>query len=161
MKRVILSLLAVAAIAAACAEDDATGEFALATEPTTTTVAVEPDLGVDLDAAADPAAPIEIPDNALDFTGQAEVTVQVQDNKFEQRVILIDPGTMVTWINEGIQPHNVQPAVDGAFDAIPTGDLDPGVSGARTFADAGDYPYFCSLHGTARNGQTGRIIVVA
>mgnify|MGYP007000353767 len=24
----------------------------------------------------------------------------------------------------------------------------------------GDFPYFCSLHGTATNGQTDRVIVV-
>jgi plastocyanin len=161
MKRLILSLLVLAAAAAACTDDDPSGAFAAIADPPTTTAAVEPEIEVDLDAAADPEAEIEIPENALDFSGQTEVTVEVQDNSFTQRIIVIDPGTTVTWTNEGIQPHNVKPAIEGAFVPIGTGELDPGVSDSRTFDDAGDYPYFCSLHGTPRNGQTGRIIVVA
>lgn len=149
MKRLILSLLLASAVIVACSDDDTDDT---STDDGTTTTTTE---------ESDEPGEIEIPDNALDFTGQTEVTVEVQDNTFEQRVILIDPGTTVTWTNEGIQPHNVQPAVEGAFTPIDTGELEPGESNARTFDDAGDYPYFCSLHGTATNGQTGRIIVVA
>ncbi len=147
MKRPILSLLIASAVVVACSDD--------ADDTSTTTAAAEPEAEAELEPGE-----IEIPENALDFTGQTEVAVEVQDNTFEQRIILIDPGTTVTWTNEGIQPHNVQPAVEGAFTPINTGELDPGTSNSRTFADAGDYPYFCSLHGTANNGQTGRIIVV-
>lgn len=107
------------------------------------------------------AAPIDIPDDALDLTGQTEVTVTVDDNFFAQKVIVVDAGTTVTWTNEGQQPHNVKPAEENAFSSIDTGDLDPGASADRTFDDAGDFPYFCSLHGTATNGQTGRIIVAS
>ncbi len=159
MRRPILTLLALGLASAGCVEDDPAGTFAAVITPTTTMVAVEPEIDIDLDA--DPAEPIDIPDNALDFTGQTEVVVTVQDNRFEQRIIVIAPGTKVTWLNEGIQPHNVKPAIEGAFAPIETGELDPDATAARTFAEAGDYPYFCSLHGTPRRGQTGRIIVVS
>ena len=35
-----------------------------------------------------------------------------------------------------------------------------GMSASLTFDAPGDFPYYCSLHGTADNGQTGRVIVV-
>ena len=156
MKRLLLALVLACAVAVACSDD--TDDTASADDTSTD---ADADAESDTDTDADEPTEIEIPDNALDFTGQAEVAVEVQDNTFEQRVILVDPGTTVTWTNEGIQPHNVQPAVEGAFTPIDTGELEPGASNSRTFDTAGDYPYFCSLHGTARNGQTGRIIVVA
>ena len=53
------------------------------------------------------------------------------------------------------------PAIDAAFEPIATADLAvKGDSASLVFATPGDFPYFCSLHGTARNGQTARIIVV-
>lgn len=157
MSKLIWTLVVAGLALAACAEDDPAGTFASGITTTTTLTVTEPE--IDLVAAADPAEPVEIPDDALDFTGQVDVEVTVQDNVFEQRVIVISPGTRVTWINEGLQPHNVKPAIDGAFVPIQTGELDPGLRQARTFTDAGDYPYYCSLHGTPRQGQTGRIIV--
>lgn len=153
-------VLALALLAAACAEDDPHGAFAESMVTTTSTAAPQEQTEVDLAAAADPEAEIEIPDDALDWTGQAEVEVTVEDNYFIQRVILIDPGTRVSWINEGVVSHNVLPAIEGAFVPINTGELEPGQRQVRTFDTAGDFPYYCSLHGTARQGQTGRIIVV-
>lgn len=133
-----------AAVAGGCASDD---PIAGATEP-------------DTDTGSEAAEVIEIPDDALDFTGESEVTVTIQDNRFEQREIVVDPGTQVTWLNEGRQTHNVTPSEEDSFVGVPTADLEPDETAARTFDDPGDYPYFCSLHGTARQGQTGRVIVV-
>lgn len=136
--RATIALVGLAFVAAGCAADDPLPE-----------------------AEAAPAEPVEIPDDALDFTGQAAVTVTVQDNVFEQREIVVSAGAEITWHNEGRQTHNVTPSEDDAFVAVPTTDLEPDETASRTFDEAGDFPYYCSLHGTARIGQTGRVIVVA
>ena len=39
-------------------------------------------------------------------------------------------------------------------------DFDPGDEGAVTFDEVGDFPYYCSLHGTPTKGMIGGIRVV-
>ena len=107
----------------------------------------------------------EFPDGAVDLTGSAQVTVEVTDNAFTDRIILVSPGTEVVWVNEGRNDHNVRPAAEGPgpgwFDEAEVGTLAGGESGSVTFDGVGDFPYFCSFHGTARRGQRGRVIVVS
>ena len=159
MKRLALLLAVAVFTVVACGEDDdAVGGETAESSATSTDTAEAPDDGTPDESAS--GTPVEIPDDPIDWTGRAEVEVSVQDNVFEQREIIVSPGTAVTWTNEGVQPHNVKPSEDGAFEPIGTGELDPGVSQTRVFDEAGDYPYFCSLHGTATRGQTGRVIVV-
>ena len=113
------------------------------------------------DTEPDEPAPIEIPDDALDFTGMAQIALDIQDNAFTQRVVVVSAGTEITWTNQGRNEHNVRPAIEGAFEPISTLALaEKGDSASLVFDDPGDFPYFCSLHGTATNGQTGRVIVV-
>jgi len=114
------------------------------------------------DVAAAPAAPamIEIPDNAIDLTGQSEVTIDVKDNAFVQRVIVVTEGTRIIWSNHGLNAHNVTPSIDGAFEPIPTGQLDSDRTASISFPLGGEFPYYCSLHGTPRHGQNGLILVV-
>ena len=113
-------------------------------------------------AADTPAAPapIEIPDNAIDLTGQSEVIIDVKDNTFVQRVIVVTEGTKITWSNHGLNSHNVTPSIDGAFEPIPTGQLDTDQTASISFPSGGEFPYYCSLHGTPRHGQNGLILVV-
>lgn len=149
---------------AGCAADDPVGTFAGQRAADRDTVVVETDtLDVDLEALADddPSAAVEIPDDALDLTGWETVDIDIQDNAFTQRVVVISEGTTVTWTNQGRNEHNVRPAVDGAFEPIATALLaTKGTQASLSFPAAGDFPYFCSVHGTASRGQTGRIIVV-
>ncbi len=63
----------------------------------------------------------------------------------------IAPGTWITWSNAGQDPHTVT-AVDGSFDS---GNLDPSEGFSWFFADAGTFPYVCTLH----PWMTGKIIV--
>jgi len=121
-----------------------------------------PGATTDPNAESAPATtvPLQIPDNAIDLTGQAAVTIDVKDNSFAQRVIVITEGTTVTWANGGLTPHNVIPSIDGEFEPILTGELDAGKSAALTFTVAGAVPYYCSLHGTPRHGMNGLIVVV-
>ena len=155
-------------VSASCAGADPVGLFdgrRAEQEPIVETETLSVDLDALEGAAIDPEPsgpiPIEIPDDALDWTGRGAVGIDVQDNAFDQRVVVVSAGTELTWTNQGRNEHNVRPAIEGAFDPISATALAmKGDSASRVFAEPGDYPYFCSLHGTATNGQTGRIIVV-
>lgn len=96
----------------------------------------------------------------VDLTGEDVVTIDVRDNVFVPERVLVSAGTEVRWENRGRTPHNVVAADEGAFEDVPVDALQPGDEAARTFDDPGDYPYFCSLHGTATRGQIGELRVV-
>ena len=168
--RVLLSIIAVlGALTAACGSDDPVGTFAGSRAAGGEIVNETEALDVDLDAleeqATEPEAadapPIDIPDDALDLTGFATIDIDIQDNAFVQRVVVVSAGTEIVWTNQGRNEHNVRPSIEGAFEPISTLDLaEKGQSASLRFDAPGDFPYFCSLHGTAGNGQTGRVIVV-
>lgn len=90
--------------------------------------------------------------------GKRAVTVDLVDNKFEPAYVTVSTGTTVTFDNTGHNRHNVISVEDG-FESI-TSPFTGGESHKVTFDDAGDYPYYCSLHGTAARGMTGGIRVV-
>jgi plastocyanin len=54
----------------------------------------------------------------------------------------IQPGTWVTWSNDGQDPHTVT-AVDGAFDS---GNLDPSEGFSWFFDQPGTFRYICAVH---------------
>jgi plastocyanin len=95
-----------------------------------------------------------------DHTGQDEVTVSVRDNSFVAPYVTVSVGTTVTFENRGRNQHDVVPSKDGAFDEVPTDDLQPGHSADVRFDEPGTYPYYCSLHGTKTAGMVGTIRVV-
>jgi plastocyanin len=70
------------------------------------------------------------------------VTIDVVDNDYEPRDLTIRPGTEVTWKFKGDLPHTVTDP-DGRFDS---GTLGPGSEFVMTFADPGEYFYYCVLH---------------
>ena len=59
-----------------------------------------------------PLVAVEIPDNAVDYTGQAEVVISIEDNVFHDRVITVSAGTNITWVNNGRNRHNVMPSLE-------------------------------------------------
>jgi len=93
-------------------------------------------------------------------TGESEVTVDAVDNNFKPEYIEIKKGTKVNFVNDGRNVHNVLPVAEDAFTEIPADDFDPGDEGAVTFDEVGDFPYYCSLHGTPTKGMIGGIRVV-
>ncbi len=119
--------------------------------------AADDPLGVDLAEDA-PGPQIERPEDLVDLTGNTEITVEVGDNYFSPRNFIVDPGTEIVFVNVGFTPHNVVPANEGAFERIPDSALDEGPV-TLVLEDSGDYPLFCSIHGTATFGQTGYIVV--
>ena len=88
-------------------------------------------------------------------SGAGPRAVEMLDNVFAPRVVRIPVGGEVRWTNDGLSSHNVI-ADDGAFDS---GTLEPGEAFAFTFAEAGAFPFHCSLHGAAGVGMAGVVLV--
>ena len=89
--------------------------------------------------------------------GKRSVTVEAVDNNFVPHYITVSKGTTVTFINKGHNRHNVI-WVGDTFKASAL--LDPDDSVKVTLEEAGDYAYYCSLHGTPTSRMTGGIRVV-
>ncbi len=92
-------------------------------------------------------------------TGKRAVTVDGADNNFKPQYVTVSAGTKVTFINVGRNQHNVY-SIGDDFASIATVDFGPGDKGTVTFDEPGDYPYYCTLHGTPSRGMTGAIRVV-
>lgn len=92
-------------------------------------------------------------------TGKRAVTIDAVDNNFKPQYVTVSVGTKVTFDNVGRAQHNVV-SVGDTFTSIATADFGPGDTGSVTFDKAGDYPYYCSLHGTPTGGMNGAIRVV-
>jgi plastocyanin len=118
----------------------------------------------DTAATTTTAAGAEVPDLTdaewTDLTAEADVKVQARDNVFVKPYIEVKAGTTVTFTNRGRNQHNVIAVPEGTFETIDAEDLEPGTSQEITFTAPGDYPYYCSLHGTTTKGMVGAIRVV-
>ncbi len=85
--------------------------------------------------------------------------VNVGDNFFSPATLMIAVGDSVTWSNSGSFPHNVK-ADNGAFRSGNPSSSE--WSFTHTFNTAGDFRYFCELHGAAGGiGMSGMIQVHA
>lgn len=145
LRAVAIALVLTAALgAAACSSSDSSSS--------STSSMAGHDAGSGSDGGLDLSA-------AVDLTGKTSVEIQVKDNYYEPKVFTVDPGTKVTFKNEGNNAHNVIPVQDGAFPAITTGNLDPGVSASITAPAPGEYRFYCSIHGSPNKGQRGAMIV--
>ena len=78
--------------------------------------------------------------------------VGISNYAFSPASIEVHPGDSVTWTNHDKVPHLVTTA-DNRFQKSPV--LKAGQSFSNTFATAGTYSYFCSIHPQ----MTGKIIV--
>jgi plastocyanin len=96
----------------------------------------------------------------VDKTGQKEVDLDVKDNYFNPSYVVVSPGTKIVWTNNGQNTHDVVPVDDGSFDGVAPSQFGPGQVHSATFSGTGDYPYYCSIHGTKNlSGQAGVIRV--
>ncbi len=140
---VATSALALATVlgAAACSSSDASSSASTGSHDSSAS-----DGGLDLSSP-------------VDLTGKTAVEIQVKDNFYEPKVFSVDPGTKVTFKNVGNNAHNVVPVQDGAFPAIATGSLDPGMTATITAPSPGEYRFYCSIHGSPNKGQRGAMIV--
>jgi plastocyanin len=80
-------------------------------------------------------------------------SVQIGNFTFNQPTLTVKPGTTVTWTNGDDIPHTIV-SKDGVFKSKV---LDTGDKFSFTFAKAGQFGYFCSIH----PHMTGTVIVKA
>ncbi|MBX3286157.1 MAG: cupredoxin domain-containing protein [Actinobacteria bacterium] len=143
IRATVLAAATVAVVLVGCGsgESDSTG----AGSPTTKPLAAAVDLSkADFEDRSTESAP----------------EVDAVDNLFKPPYIIVKAGTTVTFRNDGRNNHNVFPAVEGTFDPLETDAFEPGTESTITFDEAGDYPYYCTLHGTTTKGMVGAIRVV-
>ena len=92
--------------------------------------------------------------------GRTDVDITVVDNAFDPRYIKISAGTTLTFNNTGRNAHNIVPVEVDAFKGVDLDAFGPGEVATITFEESGDFAYYCSIHGTPKNGQNGTIRVV-
>src|SRR5215469_6832856 len=78
-------------------------------------------------------------------------TVKIDNFTFNAAEITVPVGTTVTWVNNDDIPHTVV-AVDKSFKSKV---LDTDEKFSFTFAKAGSFDYFCSIH----PHMTGKVVV--
>ena len=70
----------------------------------------------------------------------------MRDNVFRPRRSASTPGTtVVRWVNDGRNPHNVKPDEGSDFGS---GNLRPGQVVRVQVRRPGTFAYYCTLHGT-------------
>ncbi len=84
-----------------------------------------------------------------------DVTVSMEDNFFSSANITVAPGTTVTWVQNGANPHTTT-SDDGLWDS---GVIEGGSGGSFsfTFDEPGTYDYVCTIH--AAQGMVGTVTV--
>jgi plastocyanin len=84
-----------------------------------------------------------------------EVTVRMEDNFFDPANITVEPGTTVTWVQSGDNPHTTT-SYDGLWDS---GMIEGGSGGtfSFTFEEPGTFDYFCIPHESL--GMIGSVTV--
>ena len=92
-----------------------------------------------------------LPVKANDQPAGASAEVKIDNFSFGPETLTIAVGTTVTWTNRDDIPHTVV-STDGVFRSK-VRDTDEKFS--YTFAQAGTYSYYCSLHPK----MTGKVIV--
>jgi plastocyanin len=70
--------------------------------------------------------------------------VTIDNFAFAPTLLMIAPGTKVTWINNDEEPHTVTSADGGK--TFKSGALDTDDKFSFTFDKPGTYKYFCSIH---------------
>lgn len=89
---------------------------------------------------------------AADAGGAAGATgtsVSIVDNAFEPATLEVGAGDTVTWVHDGEVTHTV------TFEDDDSGDLEPGDTHERTFDEAGEHDYVCTIHAS----MTGTVSV--
>src|SRR5918993_2600460 len=77
-------------------------------------------------------------------------SVGIGDNFFDPPDAAVEPGSTITWTNNGARPHTVT-ADDGSFDS---GVLNPGDSYTVAFEGQGTVTYHCTIHPEMRGSVT-------
>src|SRR5215213_2526329 len=76
-------------------------------------------------------------------------SVNIGDNFFDPPDVAVEPGSTITWTNNGAVPHTVT-ADDGSFDSER---LNPGDSYTVAFGGQGTVTYHCEIHPDEMRGS--------
>ena len=85
---------------------------------------------------------------ADDYGNAPVVTVRMTDNVFAPQTVVVDPGTVVRWVNVGRNKHNVVVDVKSAA-WTSSKSIKAGKDYDHQFDEPGVYGYSCSFHGAA------------
>jgi len=119
-------------------------------------------------SVASPSAeePTEEATEATTQPSSKKVKAEVIDTDFRPLSLEVKVGSSVNWVQIGDQPHSVT-AVDGSFDSSPEcGPLEAdmclgeGDTFDHTFKTAGEFDYYCRVHGLPDGtGMFGTVVV--
>jgi amicyanin len=84
----------------------------------------------------------------------APITVKISNFTFDAPTVTVPVGTTVTWVNEDDIPHTVVADDKQSFRSKV---MDTDEKFSFTFATAGTFNYFCSIH----PHMTGKVVVKA
>ena len=129
-----------------CTDD---GPLAGQSEPPASTPAPAP--------PSTPAGPPPSPPASI-APGPPTATIEVQaiDNTFRPQRVEVPAGTEVVWVNRGRNDHDLLSDFDFGVAAE---DFRPGDEYRYVFTEPGEYPYYCTIHGTHEIGMTGTVVV--
>lgn len=94
-----------------------------------------------------------------DMRGKTEITMDMENNAFAEKNILISPGTKVTWVNQDGAIHFVNTESHPEHTYFPeqnSRQLKKGDTYSTTFTTPGQYNYHCSAHAST---MTASLIV--
>lgn len=91
------------------------------------------------------------------------VTVRALDNNFIEQSLTVEAGTEVVWENTGRNDHDVTPVDDPSATTwgVKSEAFAPKATYSHVFDQPGTYAYFCTIHGTAKAGMIGTIVVTS
>jgi plastocyanin len=111
------------------------------------------------DAATDSSGEAAESETAEPTGAATTIEVTTLDNTFVEEEVNVAVGTEVVWKNGGRNDHDIVPAVEGEGWGVDTEEFHPGDAYSYVFSEPGEYPYYCTIHGTADVGMTGTIVV--
>lgn len=89
--------------------------------------------------------------------------VDVADDEFVPATMEVVEGDTVRWTHSGNNPHSVT-ADDGSFDShtmCPPDCMEEGDTFEQTFDAAGEFGYYCKIHGSPGSGMAASVTVAA
>ena len=90
---------------------------------------------------------VEIPVDIYMSIKSSRPGCELTDSCYVPSIITINRGDSVTWLNNDVAFHTVTSGYYGNTTGIfDSGHIDPGKIYTKTFTDAGEYPFFCTLH---------------
>jgi plastocyanin len=83
--------------------------------------------------------------SGMDHDMGGSTSVAIEGFAFNPPMIIVDPGTTITWTNNDSAPHTVTQRPTG--DGFQSGTMNQGDTFSHTFEESGTYEYSCEFHG--------------